>query len=447
MLEEAGSYLESLLNIERSPETPYSYFGLDKIQGLLDRVGNPERDLSVIHIAGSKGKGSTALWLEGLLRAAGENVGTFTSPHLERWTERFRIDGMEVEEARLASALNVLKPHVEALQAQDATHAPSFFDVLTATAFLLFKEAGVRRVILEVGLGGRLDSTNVVDPAVACITSIELEHTDRLGGTLAEIAAEKAGIIKPGRPVVVGALPPEALEVVRRRALELAAPLFVLGEDIEVEACAKGKGRKELHYSFGEFNVQAELAVLGEHQVQNAALALACVQRLGLYAPEVLAHAAQESFLRTRLPGRVELLSRAPLIVVDAAHTKSSAQYLLESLKEVPHKKRHLVLSISADKQVSAILQSLLTDAVRVIVTVAEPTRSMDSASLAEEVSTLAPEISLEVIPDLAEAVDAALKGMGAEDLLCITGSVYLAGAARSLLRERGFGENPSAGL
>jgi dihydrofolate synthase/folylpolyglutamate synthase len=447
VLEEAGAFLESLINIERSPETPYTYFGLDKIQGLLDRVGNPERDLSVIHIAGSKGKGSTALWLEGLLRAAGENVGTFTSPHLERWTERFRIDGMEVEQARLARTLNVLKPHVEALQAQDAVHAPSFFDVLTATAFLLFKEAGVRRVLLEVGLGGRLDSTNVVDPAVACITSIELEHTDRLGGTLAEIAAEKAGIIKPGRPVVVGALPPEALEVVRRRAIELAAPLFVLGEDIEVEACAKENGRKELHYHSGELSIKAELAVLGEHQVQNAALALACAQRLGLYTPEALSHAAQESFLRTRLPGRVELLSRAPLIVVDAAHTESSAQRLLACLNEVPHKKRHLLLSISADKQVAAILRPLLTDAHRVIATVSEPTRSMEAALLAQEVLDLAPDISVEAIPDLAEAVDAALKGMGAEDLLCITGSVFLAGAARSLLRERGFGENPSAGL
>jgi len=447
VLEEAGAYLESLINIERSPETPYAYFGLDKIQRLLDRVGHPERDLSVVHIAGSKGKGSTALWLESLLGVAGETVGTFTSPHLERWTERFRIQGCEVEEAHLAQVLAALRPHVEALQAQDAARAPSFFDVTTAAAFVLFKEAGVKRVILEVGLGGRLDSTNVVNAEVACITSIELEHTDRLGDTLAKIAAEKAGIIKPGRPVVVGALAPEALDVVCGQARRQGAPLWLAGEDYEVEASVEEMGRNQLHYRSADLDFSAQLPTVGWHQVQHAELAIACAQCLGDYEPEVIVHAAREGFLQARLPGRVEIFSTAPIIIIDAAHTEASASTLVECLNEIPHKKRCLLLSISADKKVGSVLRPLLEGVDRVITTEAEPTRSLAAASLAAEISTVAPEMLVQSVPALEEAFEVAMKELGAEDLLCVTGSVYLAGAARRVLRRRGIGESLGAGV
>jgi dihydrofolate synthase/folylpolyglutamate synthase len=447
VLEEAGAYLESLINVERSPETPYAYFGLDKIQRLLDLVGNPERDLSVVHIAGSKGKGSTALWLESLLRAAGETVGTFTSPHLERWTERFRIQGCEVEEAQLAQVLGSLRPHVEALQARDASRAPSFFDVTTAAAFVLFKEAGVKRVILEVGLGGRLDSTNVVNPEVACITSIELEHTNRLGDTLAKIAMEKSGIIKPGRPVVVGALPREALDVVCEEARRLGAPLWLAGKDHEVEASAEEMGRKQLHYRSTDLSFSTPLPSIGLHQVQNAALAIACAQCLGDYEPAALEHAAREGFLQTRLPGRVEILGTNPVIIIDAAHTEASARTLVECLNEIPHSKRCLLLSISGDKKVGAVLRPLLEGVDRVITTEAEPARSLAAASLAAEVSLLAPEMPVQSVPALEEALEVAVNTLGAEDLLCVTGSVYLAGAARRVLRRRGLGESLGAGV
>ncbi len=445
MLEEAGAYLESLINVERSPETPYTYFGLDKIQRLLDRVGHPERNLSVVHIAGSKGKGSTALWLESLLMAAGESVGTFTSPHLERWTERFRIQGGEVEEAQLAKVLATLRPHVEALQAEDAARAPSFFDVTTAAAFVLFKEAGVKRVILEVGLGGRLDSTNIVNAEVACITSIELEHMDRLGDTLAKIAAEKAGIIKPGRPVVVGALAAEALDVVCEQARRQGAPLCLAGKDYEVEASAEEMGRKRLHYRSADLNFSAALPTVGSHQVQNAALAIACAQRLGSYEPAALEHAAREGFLQARLPGRVEIFSSAPGIIIDTAHTEASARRLTESLNEIPHRKRCLLLSISTDKNLSSVLGPLLEGVDCVITTEAEPTRSLSADLLAAEVLTFAPGVAVRSHPVLGEALEMAVNQLGAEDLLCVTGSVYLAGAARRALRRRGIGESPGA--
>jgi dihydrofolate synthase/folylpolyglutamate synthase len=212
-LAEAEAWLEGLINLERSPaELRRARLSLAPVQSLLARIAEPQRGLHVLHIAGSKGKGSTALLSEALLRAAGLSTGTFTSPHLERWTERFRIDGREVPGDALGAAIGALRPHVDALRS--SSEPPSFFDVTTAAAFQLFAEARVDVAILEVGLGGRLDSTNVVTPAVSCITSIELEHTDKLGDTLAAIAGEKAGIAKRGVPLVTGALPAEAAEVV-----------------------------------------------------------------------------------------------------------------------------------------------------------------------------------------------------------------------------------------
>jgi len=185
---QAGAWLSGLVNLEMQPALPSSRIDLAAIRALTRRLGNPERGLPVIHIGGSKGKGSTALFVESILRAAGRRVGTFTSPHLECWTERFRLDGADVSGPRLAAAVDRLRPHVEALREEMPDRAPSFFDATTAAALLLFAEARVDFAVLEVGLGGRLDSTNICEPLLTCITSIELEHTDRLGTTLAEIA-------------------------------------------------------------------------------------------------------------------------------------------------------------------------------------------------------------------------------------------------------------------
>ena len=226
-LAEAGAYLEGLINLERLSDFPQERLNLGPIRQLLERLGHPDRGLCVLHVAGSKGKGSTSLFAESILSAAGERVGTFTSPHLESWTERFRIAGREVEGDVLAQVVDRMRPQVEALRADPKT-APSFFDATTAAGIVLFRDLRVDRAILEVGLGGRLDSTNAIQSVVTCITSIELEHTDKLGCTLAEIAGEKAGILKPGVPCVMGRLPESAAVVVRERARLLAVPLFDL---------------------------------------------------------------------------------------------------------------------------------------------------------------------------------------------------------------------------
>ena len=428
----AAAWLEGLIDVEKRPDLPYARLGLEPIRALLARLGDPQRGLRVIHIAGSKGKGSTALLAESLARAAGARVGTFTSPHLERWTERFRIDGAEVAGADLAAAVRRLRPEVEALQASDPERTPTFFDATTAAALLLFREAKVDCAVLEVGLGGRLDSTNVVEPAVACITTIELEHTDKLGDTLEKIAAEKAGIIKPGVPLVVGELPAPARRVVAERARELAAPAAWLGEDFACELLAQDEGGLALALRDGPLACEARLPVLGAHQAANAALALACVRRAG-FSDALLADAAPRGFAAARLPGRAELLARAPWILVDAAHTARSARALAQVIAGLPRRRTQLVLSISADKDLAAILDALLPLANAVTVTRAEPRRSLDPARIAEAIRRAAPQLELRVVPNPHLALRAAAEALAPDDLLCATGSVYLAGIARGV--------------
>jgi dihydrofolate synthase/folylpolyglutamate synthase len=451
---EAGAWLESLINHERQPDFRYERLDLGPIRALLGRLGHPERSLSVVHVAGSKGKGSTCLLIEAVLRAAGERVGTFTSPHLERWTERFRIDGREVGGTALARAVERVRPHVEAVRTERPAEAPTFFDATTAAAFVLFAEARVDRVVLEVGLGGRLDSTNVVDPAVTVITHIELEHTDKLGDSLGAIAREKAGILKPGVPCVVGALAPEADAVVRERASEVGAPLQRLGRDFFVEredhergggedaertAARPGLGRR-FAYRESDFTVDGlVLGVLGAHQVDNAGLALAAVRRLGVHAPEVLAAGARAALARAVLPARLERIGDRPTVIVDAAHTPASARSLAIVLGELPAARRHVLLSISRDKDPRAILDALAPATDELWLTRSEPVRSLDPAALAAVAKERLPGVIVHAIEDPGEAVRAAHAALAPDDLLCCAGSVYLAGAARRTLREMGL--------
>ncbi len=433
--EQASAWLEGLINIEKRPELSYARFSLAPIRALLERLGRPERGLHVLHIAGSKGKGSCALLAESVLRAAGRRTGTFTSPHLESWAERFRLEGRPVDAARLADAVDRVRPQVDALRAQGSEVAPTFFDATTAVALLLFREAGVDDVLLEVGLGGRLDSTNAVDPAVTCITSIELEHTDRLGGTLAAIAAEKAGILKPGVPAVVGKLPCEAQSVVEARAVELDAPLVRLGKEFQVEPLEEGLEGARFRVIDGPFAAELALPVLGKHQPANAALALACTRRLlaGTVADAALEDFARTSLASISLPGRVEVLSRSPWIVVDAAHTDASARALAEVLKRIG-RPVHLVLSVSAGKDTAAILGALLPCAASLTVTRAEPARSLAPADVAAAARVQAPELAQRVVSDPQLALRTAREALGPDDLLCVTGSIYLAGIARNTL-------------
>ena len=450
-LAEATAYLEGLINHERRPGFRYARLDLRAIAALLEAIGRPHDSLTVIHVAGSKGKGSTCLLTESILEALGASVGTFTSPHLESWVERFRIRGAPVSEQKLADAVERVRPAVEALRQGPTETQPSFFDATTAIAFLLFAEADVDYAVIEVGLGGRLDSTNIVAPKVTVITSIELEHTDKLGDTEALIAGEKAGIVKPGIPLILGELRPEADAVIRARAREVGAPVRAFGVDFEVagDAVPDGlarssgspPGTQTIRYADGDgLDFTCELAMSGRPALVNAGIAIECVrsvQRAGGFSADAIVAAARHSLARKRLPGRIEILRGDAEVVIDSAHTIESARALAEVLSQIAPAGFELLLSVSGDKNLEGVFDALLPGALRVWTTQAEPIRSLPAKELAERVCERVPGVDVRAIDDPVEATLAARAALPAGVRLCATGSIYLAGIARRVLRER----------
>ena len=419
-LAQAERYLEGFVNLERTHGFDYEKLGLARIRILLEKLGRPERKLECVHIAGSKGKGSVALAAETLLRAAGRRVGTYTSPHLVSWRERFRIDGAPVGEAPLVATLSRLQPVLERLRSDPQT-CPSFFDVTTALAFLVFRDAAVDASVIEVGLGGRLDSTNVIDPRVSVLTSVHLEHTEQLGSSLEEIALEKAGILRPGVPLVHGPLAPEPAGVVLARAVALDAPV----EEVRVSAVEQGAAELRVTLSDGR---QLRAPVLGLHQATNLALAVRAVERF--LGRELRPHELS-SLEKLRLPGRVE---RRGDVIVDSAHTVESARALRETLAAVwPARRWVLVVSISRGKDAAGILAELAPQARAAVTTCAEPARS-EAPDALEALAWAAGIGSVESRREPAEALARARSWRARGELLVATGSVYLAGAIRPLL-------------
>jgi len=442
-LEDAARYLDGLIDRERLPDSRRRRLSLAPIRALLAEIGNPERGLSVVHVAGSKGKGSTCTLGAELTRELGERTALFTSPHLERWTERFRIDGIEVDGASLASAVEQLRPSLDRLRAARPDEAPSFFDATTAAALLLFAQAKVDRAWLEVGLGGRLDSTNAVEPAVCCITSIELEHTQVLGSTLAAIAGEKAGILKPGVPAVVAALPDEAREAVLARACEVGAPLVEEGHAFELAAEQRGRIVR-LRYSDDGLEAELEVPVLAVELARAAGLALACVRALREHGASEIECAARSAFARARLPGRIEVWDGPPIVVVDSAHTAASARALARALAALGLRDIELVLSVSEGKSLAAIVGALAGFASRVWATRADRDRSLAPEAVAEAVRHERADLEVVCDEDPARSVERAHREAavayrdGRPSAVAIAGSVYLAGVARRALRELG---------
>ncbi len=431
MTPDRNPWLESLIRPNLRPYSERAPLALESVGRLLERLGNPHQRLRVIHLAGSKGKGSTALMIEALLEATGLRTGTFTSPHLERWTERFRIDGREITRTELDEAQNALRPHVDALTRAHLENPPSFFDVLTAMAFWLFERRGVELAIIETGIGGRFDATNVVRPEVACITNIELEHTDKLGTDLSAIAAHKAGILKRGTSAVLGAFEHSAEKIIASKVEEVGCTASWLGKDFDIRRGSENDPKILAYRSRGS-EIEFTLAHPGRHMAQNAALSLACVERLkGIdYVRLKDAAVALENI---SLPGRTEILNTAPWWVVDAAHTQRSIAALVETLDALPAADRHFIVSLSGEKSVE-LLSPLLESATSIIVTSPEPLRSAPADKLASEISARYPGKKVHAKPDVECAIEYAISRLGSSSLLCATGSTYMAGAARRIL-------------
>jgi dihydrofolate synthase/folylpolyglutamate synthase len=420
-----------LLSRVRDDPRPYpqrEQFASEAIRALLARLGNPHQQLRCVHIAGSKGKGSVALMCEHLLQHAGLRAGTFTSPHLQRWNERIRIDGRDAQTALLAQALETVRPHIAQLDEISEELSPSFFDVLTATALLMFANARCDAVIVETGLGGSFDATNVIIPLACCITSVELEHTEKLGATVQAIARHKAGIIKAGVPVVMARFADTAQAVIEQRAHSLGAPQWRLGHDWTVHIAHAGTSSQRIEYS------RSAQQTIGAQQqsftVPHAAPHMAVNAGLALTLLATAKWPVDASALRTCvLPARAQLISQRPWIVVDSAHTQASMQALEQTLQQWPARKRCFVIAATRGKSLHA-LAALVRDADALWITCADPLRSISAAQLAASLKIELPQLTPQVFEHPATAFELAAAELGADTLLCICGSVYLAGAA-----------------
>ena len=417
----ALDFLLSRTDYERWPGFNYaSRFDLRRMEALLQRLDNPHLSTKAVHIAGSKGKGSTSAMIAAGLQAAGYKTGLYTSPHLVTLRERIQVDGKPILKRELESLVARMRPHVEAVDHDKTYGELSTFELLTAAAFMQFQQKAVDFQVLETGLGGRLDATNVVTPEVCIITSISLDHTEVLGDTLARIAAEKAGIIKPGRPVVSSAQAEEAAQVIREACQKKGARLISVGSDIVWRKLDSNLSGQSLEVQGLKGSYRITIPLLGAHQLQNAAAAVGALEVLGVPRKSIEAGLA-----KTNWPGRLQILRRRPLLVVDGAHNRDSASKLKEALKEYFHFDRLiLIIGTSADKDVSGIIEELAPLANTVIVTRSRHPRATKPEILAGEFARLG--VQAERAEDVARAVAEAQGKAGRGDLICATGSLFL---------------------
>lgn len=437
------------INYERQEAAPRGELKLDGIRRLCEIMRNPEREYPIVHVAGTKGKGSVTGLVGRILQFAGLKTGVYTSPHLETFNQRYAINGQSVSDGRLDRLLNTLWPLVELCDREaDAAEVRrlTFFDIATAAAFLYFAEESVDAAVFEVGLGGRLDSTNVCLPDVSVITTISYDHCRQLGDTLAKIAGEKAGIIKPGIPVVSGVLPDEPREVIERVAAEQAAPLIQLGVDFEVESIQSVRGGLKfsthgtvlgMSYEFPELF----LPMLGRHQAVNAAVAIAAAVAFNVRRQVPLVRHVAEAISGFTHAGRIEVVQREPLVLLDVAHNLASIEALLETLQsEFPGRNRTGIFAFSRDKDQVGMLRMLLPAFQRVILTrFVENPRATPTEQLLDMASGLVKEagwtVALETAETPAEAWSKVAAHLGPQDLCVAAGSVFLVAELRGIFQ------------
>jgi dihydrofolate synthase/folylpolyglutamate synthase len=441
--ERALAFWYGRINYELRPPRPGD-LKLDRMRALLRALGDPQDRLRIVHVAGSKGKGSTSAMLASVLGRAGYHTGLFTSPHLTRVEERFQVDGVPITAEEFTALIAEIRPAVQELDRQPDGAAVTFFEIATALGFLHFVRRRVDLAVIEVGLGGRFDSTNVCLPRVAVITSISLDHTQQLGDRLSSIAMEKAGIIKPGRPAVSGATDPAARAVIEETARRRRAPLRQLGVEFRYryEPGCMEPWRPPRVQVFTERRTWpvAQLGLLGEHQAANAAVAVACVEELqadGLCIPD---DAVTAGLAAVSWPARLEVVGRRPLVVLDCAHNVASAQALVDTLgASLPPvrrgEQRLLVFAASSDKDLPGMLRLLAPQFARVFLTrYGNSPRSAPPEQLARMLAAAA-DVPHAVCPTALDAWQQARAVAGPEDLICITGSVFLAGELREAVR------------
>ena len=419
------SYQETL-NWLFSLENMGIKLGLDNTIELLSRLGNPHLKFRSVHIAGTKGKGSVCAMISSILQEAGYKVGLYTSPHIVDFRERIQVNRTQISENELLRLIEEIRPIAEEMAATHASKRLTFFEISTAMAFVYFADKGVEEAVIEVGMGGRLDATNVIYPDCCGITKIELEHTQYLGDTLGKIAFEKAGIIKPGVPVVAADGRNEVLEVIRSVCRERNAPLRIVGNDLKYHLIST-----TLNGTIIEIEPIGKIYVplIGSFQALNAAIAYGCIQELIKKGIDISDNAIVNGFSETRWPGRFEIVSRFPLVIFDATHTPDGAAIMSKDLEKLANGRIILVLGVLNDKDIDGLAKHLGRIAAISIATAPKSKRAYQARVVAEHLKKYCSHV--ETIESVGDAVERALGIASDNDTVLITGSLYTIGEAR----------------
>jgi dihydrofolate synthase / folylpolyglutamate synthase len=427
-------FLDGLIGIDH-PRPVYSDVKLARMRHFLQALGNPHQRLRCVLVAGTKGKGSTAVMISSILQAHGLRVGLTVKPHLIDYRERIQINGHPIPRSDVAALVEAIRPAVEAGRALP-WGPPTYVEATVGMAFLYFAHQGVDLGVIEVGIGGRLDATNVLDPLVSVITPISYDHTEILGSTLTEIAAEKAGIVRPDGLVVSAPQPAEVAQMIAHVCERQRARLIQVGRDVTVESetvslagvRATVRGRRDIYC--------IRVPLLGRHQAVNAATAIAAIELLAERSVPVGAHAVRRGMAAVRWPARVELIDTQPYTIIDAGHNPASMMALRDTLRELLGGRRLiLVFGMLATKDYRSVAALIAPLADVVITTTPDNPHALPAAALADEVRPYTP--AAIAIPDRRAAVEHARRIVGPEDVLVITGSFYLVGEAREWLSRR----------
>lgn len=431
--QKALDFLYSLVNFESRPDPAQAaFFDLRRMHLLLEILGNPHLGPRSIHIAGTKGKGSTSAMIAGVLSSAGFKTGLYTSPHLIDLTERISVNGNDITRPELTELVAELERVICQINSRAEYGVLSTFEVLTAMGFLYFCRAGASFQVLETGMGGRLDATNVCDPEVAVITLIGLDHTAVLGNSLALIAAEKAGIIKPGCTVISADQPEEAARVIRNTCLEKGAKLVEAGASTKCRHAGYKNGFQlfEVDTLKDQYNIR--LPLMGAYQAGNLCCAVATLEELSEKQPSITRDVIEKGFMEVRWPGRFQVVCANPLVVIDGAHNPEAVKALMGALKHylTAHGqitgRKTLVFGVSSDKDLPGMASLLGKFFERIIVTRANHPRSVEPERIAPVFASYAGEVV--ITSSMNEALGEAMKNLSKGDLVMITGSLFIAG-------------------